>query len=624
MSAFRCHGGDCSILSVPYHGFGKDTQIYWIKTSDRGGDQPIAQAVVTSVTLEDTKEKVPYIITINVNLNPKQVDAVIDLIAHDFGVNKILLPNFDTSGPVVNTPEMKSAMTRQGSQDVRVRFSQGWEKASEFTVSNNNTGYENYYGEKGLAQAKLAYVKPIPESLLITQVIKQPYKKVSNFSLSSTQRKSYFRSAVSRGMNGEEKSKVLNFLGVDDAAVKAARPLARVHSSSGFRFSEYQEAVEKLGFTVEDVSKYHPFAATFMLSGFFEHLSDGEKRQVQKKLLPELRNRIEGDYANSNLTDEQREKIREDVDMARICFAYLLDGQNIISQIETSRLNAFLFASARRRLGFALRILLADPRVDPNSKDGDGKTPLHSAAINNNADALKILLADSRVDPNSKNSDGETPLHQVVSSNKVDTLKILLSDPRVDPNSKDRYGNTPLHLVAFRNEVDALKILLADPRVDTNSVDKYEKTPLHNAISSNKVDALKILLADPRVDPNIKEKNEKTPLNWAAFTNKVDALKILLSDPRVDPNSVKSYTTPLHSAVSSNKVDTLKILLADPRVDPNSKDKFEKTPLHRAISDNKVDALKILLADPRVDPNSKDGDGKTPLHRAAFDNGWTP
>lgn len=47
-----------------------------------------------------------------------------------------------------------------------------------------------------------------------------------------------------------------------------------------------------------------------------------------------------------------------------------------------------------------VEVLLQDPRINPNQRTYNGKTPLHFAAEQNNSEIIKILLEDKRVDAN--------------------------------------------------------------------------------------------------------------------------------------------------------------------------------------------------------------------------------
>jgi len=85
-----------------------------------------------------------------------------------------------------------------------------------------------------------------------------------------------------------------------------------------------------------------------------------------------------------------------------------------------------------------------DPNVvaalvgDPNGRNGDGRTPLHVAAADEQADWLDALIGAGG-DPNIRDKDGKTPLHCATTQPCVDVLIAGGADPTI----ADKDGNTP-------------------------------------------------------------------------------------------------------------------------------------------------------------------------------------
>ena len=53
------------------------------------------------------------------------------------------------------------------------------------------------------------------------------------------------------------------------------------------------------------------------------------------------------------------------------------------------------------------------------------------AAISNNVDRVKLLLADPRVDPAARNNDA---IREASINGHLEVVRLLLNDPRVDPS----------------------------------------------------------------------------------------------------------------------------------------------------------------------------------------------
>jgi hypothetical protein len=77
-----------------------------------------------------------------------------------------------------------------------------------------------------------------------------------------------------------------------------------------------------------------------------------------------------------------------------------------------------------------------------SSKDNDGDTPLHIAALNGHKDMLELLLAN-KADVNAKNKNGRTPLHWAAGYKNI-AGRLLAKGAAV--NAKDKNGRTPLHI----------------------------------------------------------------------------------------------------------------------------------------------------------------------------------
>jgi ankyrin repeat protein len=96
---------------------------------------------------------------------------------------------------------------------------------------------------------------------------------------------------------------------------------------------------------------------------------------------------------------------------------------------------------ARRRCdGYEtiLQLLLANPKVDSDPKNKDGRTLLWWAACMGHEAIVQLLLASPKVDPNFKDDDGRTPLWQAIWMGRQAIVQLLLANPRSTPTLRTR------------------------------------------------------------------------------------------------------------------------------------------------------------------------------------------
>ena len=102
--------------------------------------------------------------------------------------------------------------------------------------------------------------------------------------------------------------------------------------------------------------------------------------------------------------------------------------------------------------------LLLDRGIDPDSRDGDGATPLHRAAWAGNHE-IGAMLLDRGASVNARTEDELTPLHETAHGMEPETAALLL-ERGADVNARGPAGWTPLHFA-----------LLAESSVDHADVE---------------------------------------------------------------------------------------------------------------------------------------------------------
>lgn len=141
-----------------------------------------------------------------------------------------------------------------------------------------------------------------------------------------------------------------------------------------------------------------------------------------------------------------------------------------------------------------LSILLKQEKVDINSEDKNGDTPLAVAIQNDNASMVKLLLS-YKPKLNTLNKSGLAAIHIAVMKGRPEMVSLLIENG-ANVNIRDQYrGRTPLHWVVRMSEGSVKKVLRQIPV----------------GISLDLID----ILLKAKADKSIRDKEGKTALDWA-------------------------------------------------------------------------------------------------------------
>jgi ankyrin repeat protein len=109
--------------------------------------------------------------------------------------------------------------------------------------------------------------------------------------------------------------------------------------------------------------------------------------------------------------------------------------------------------------------------------DESGRTPLHYAALNDDAGEVGALLASS-ADADAQDVEGFTPLHIAAQEGSVAAARMLL-DYGAAVDRENVYGNTPLFVAVFNSRGRGELIeLLRSRGADPHHVNRSGQTPV--------------------------------------------------------------------------------------------------------------------------------------------------
>ncbi len=116
---------------------------------------------------------------------------------------------------------------------------------------------------------------------------------------------------------------------------------------------------------------------------------------------------------------------------------------------------------------------------------------IHDAAQSGDLAKVKALLKDNPDLVSSKDNNGGTPLHMAALGGHKDIVELLVAN-KADVNAKNNYGMTPLHVSAIFNHKDVAELLLAN-KADVNAKNGDGDTPLNLAVSGGFTDLAELL-----------------------------------------------------------------------------------------------------------------------------------
>ena len=308
---------------------------------------------------------------------------------------------------------------------------------------------------------------------------------------------------------------------------------------------------------------------------------------------------------------------------------------------------------------------LFQSKYDINETDASGNTPLHAAALVDDADVAHFLLIKG-ADDTRVNSDGDTPLHAAIKNDNFGAVRVFAengsgvfvrnadgktaleaglekSDAYVAAlitqntgRERDSDGNTIVHYcVRMQNESAVRECIKKGIPVSVQN--NAGKTPLDIALEDSGDEksvaiAADLIMAGAETNDSqfsyfqtaVSERNfnyrfgdGQTPLHIAAIQHHKSIARYLLANGAHTSAQDITGATPLHEAVRYGDIDIAKALL-ESGADVNAEDNLGKTPVMLVIPEDKREAMYRILIEHAADVAKKDAYGDTVLHTATM------
>lgn len=311
----------------------------------------------------------------------------------------------------------------------------------------------------------------------------------------------------------------------------------------------------------------------------------------------------EEDILNTYCDNIQHQNVKE----------YLEDRFRLKDLISTQTNGLTIFDAISKEYLLSLKVFIKVLKINPNSKDSDGLTPLLLAARKGNSSAMKYLLEHSGCDVKIESPTHGAAHHIAAEGMHYDCLRLMI-EHGCDINQCSPFLGTALSITMINGDERCANLLI-NSGCDINRTGPLSGSPLRFAVKFNNAHCVKLLLeAGCYKDPLFMN---GTPLLTAVFNRNVDCIKLLLA-AGCDKNG-NGGDIPLFDALNDDSDDSscLKLLI-DAGCDLNAVNRLGHNALRMAAEYDSPKSFKLLLEAGATITISTEKKTMTPLYVAVY------
>ena len=180
--------------------------------------------------------------------------------------------------------------------------------------------------------------------------------------------------------------------------------------------------------------------------------------------------------------------------------------------------------AAQSKYPETVQYLLSKRKIDVNSKNNDGLTPLHIATLFVHLEIVELLLSQRDIMADAKDDEGDTPLMLAARVGHTATMKLLMDRKDANKNHRNECGHTALIYAARASEEKIMEILLAYEDIQINAQDDVGVT----AVITDHTEIIRLLI-EKGADFTLADRYGSTPVVYAAIYKHPEAVKLLYS-----------------------------------------------------------------------------------------------